>query len=341
MSDFTFSTITVGANSKSVHAITVAEHLDGSPIQIPVAMINGAKPGPCTWVLAGIDGDEIESIIGLQRAIKAIDPAQLTGSVVAILASNPLAVRDVSRISPIDGKCLNEVFPGSETGTYTERLASQLFSSITERLTADDIVLSLHGGGRSARAAGLIEIHGTGDKIEERGLELAKMACNPDLSIIVRIEERQGKWVDLYKGNLTRELYQFMPVAPLTIEAGGMGLMRERDIQGTCQAIINVLQGTGSLPGKPIPPEDDIIVTKENQRVFPTSRGFWLPNVEAGSLIEKEQLIAKVVNIYGHELELLKSPIDGVVLYMRGFGVIDPWSSKLQDVYGSNIGIIS
>ena len=340
MNSFTFAGINVQDNSKIYSSISVMNELDGSPVQIPVVIIQGSKTGPCAWVLAGIDGDEIESIIAAQKVVTEINPEDVKGTIVVILAANPLAVKNVSRISPIDGKCLNEVFPGNQEGTYTERVADLLFTNMTKIMQEEDIVLSLHGGGKFVRAAGLIEIHGTGDKIEERSMELAMMACNPDLSIIVRIEERTGTWVELYKGNLTRELYKSMSVAPLTIEAGGLGLMDERDIRGTFYAIMNVLRGVGMVNGQPKAPFNDVVITKENTRVFPKSRGFWLPNVKAGDQILKDTLIASVVDIYGKAQEELRAPYDGIVLYMRGYGVVDPLSSKLQDIYGSNIGKI-
>lgn len=338
MNSLKFAALDVARGSRARGTIQVGTTLEGSPLQVPIEIIHGEKVGPKVWVLAGIDGDEIESIIGLQRALQEIAAAELRGSVIAILASNPSAVRNVSRNSPIDDKCLNEVFPGKEGGTFTERLAHRLFDLLTDSMKEDDLVLSLHGGGSSVRAARLIEVHGTGDEIEERGMELARIACNPDLSVIVNINEREGPWVNIYKGYLTRELYRETGVAPITIEAGGLGMMNPRDIRAHSNGILNVMRGTGMLEGRPIPPREEIVTTYRNERVVPSVKGFWLRSAEAGEMVAQNQEIAQVVDIYGEELENLRSPFDGIVLYMREYGVVDPLSSRLHEIYGANIG---
>jgi predicted deacylase len=325
------------SGSKAFGSVTVAQSFDGSPVQMPFAILNGHTPGPKLWLIAGTHGDEIEGIVAVQRILRDTDPARLSGSIVAILAANPSAVGNQSRDSAIDGKDLNRAFPGDANGTFTDRLAHFLFTELKQALAPDDLIVSLHGGGRTLYSAGLIEVSGTGDEREQKSMELAQAACNPNLGIIARIEERSGPWATLYRGTLNRELGDAAPMRCITIEAGGLGRLTSEDLSAHYDGIRNVMFSAGMLDGKPLAPRDEIIITRENLRLNPTHRGFWLAHVQIRERVEKDALLAEVVDIYGKVLEQIRSPFDGLVLYMRGYGLVDPESSSLGDRYGVNV----
>lgn len=332
-----FGTITATAGTKTRGTITVTHNLDGSPVEIPVVVVNGTKPGRRVWLFCGIHGDEIEAIRAVQRFVADIDPDRLTGSVVAMLAANPSAVAACARESTEDGKDLNRVFPGDPAGSFTDRLAHMLFSHIAPVLDQDDVLFNLHGGGRTVLSANLIELRGTADEAEQRSFELAQMAVNPNLRIISRIDEREGPWAKTYRGTLMRELYLHTPIARLTLECGGMGRLRAEDIQAHYDAFANVMKGLDMIEGDPVRPGGEVIHTVENVRVMPSHRGLWLQQVDVGAPVSRDQVVAEVVDIYGDTVEQLRSPFDGLVLYTRGHGTVDPLSYRLGDRYGTNI----
>lgn len=333
-----FNSIVSGSGTRSEGSLPVTTNVNGSPVGIPFAVLNGVKPGPRVWVIAGIHGDEIEGVRAAQRVIREVDPARLKGSVVAILSANPSALAALAYESPEDGKHIGQVFPGSPNGSFTERLAHVLFSSMIEEISEDDAVLALHGGGRAHRAASLIQVRGTGDTLEAASMELARAGCNPNLNIVVRIEERSGPWATIYQGTLGRALHEIRRVRYLVPEAGGATLLALQDVQAHYDCICNVLKTMGMLEGALALPQRRVIYVKDNVRVFPTQRGFWLSQVEAGQRVGANDLIAEVVDIYGNVREELRSPFDGLVLYQRICGVVDPESGRLGDRYGANIG---
>lgn len=340
MSTVNFNGTTTLPGTKTVGAIEVTRNLDGSPVRVPYVILNGVRPGPKVWLLAGIHGDEIEAIVAVQNIIRNIDPQALRGAIIAILAANPAAVSNLSRESPQDHKDLNRVFPGDPQGSFTERLAHILFSEILKTISEEDVILNLHGGGRTVLAARLIEVRGTGDEHEERSVELARVACNPNLRIVARVDEQTGPWATTYRGTLLRELYQEVNTVRLTIEAGGLGRLDSRDIRAHYNAIYNVLCHSGLVDDRPTAPQEEVIFTKENVRVAATKRGLWIPHVEVGEYVKEQSTLAQIVDIYGQELEVLRSPFDGIVLYLRGYGVIDPESASLTQRYGANVGKI-
>src|SRR3989304_51659 len=109
----------------------VSVNLGSATVQIPVVIINGARPGPRVGATAGIHGAEYVSIAALRRVAMSLDPAEMPGSLVASLVSNPAAFAARSiYVDPLDGRNLNRTFPGDPAGGPTERLAAGLYPEI-------------------------------------------------------------------------------------------------------------------------------------------------------------------------------------------------------------------
>ena len=64
-------------------AIAVPAGTD-SALDIPVAVIHGARPGPTVAFVAGSHGTEYSSIIAMQRLIPRIDASKLAGTVIVV-----------------------------------------------------------------------------------------------------------------------------------------------------------------------------------------------------------------------------------------------------------------
>src|SRR6478752_10542600 len=60
-------------------------------LEVPVAILHGARPGPRVAVTAGIHGAEYVSIAALREVVRDLDPAAVTGSLVAVLTASPAA----------------------------------------------------------------------------------------------------------------------------------------------------------------------------------------------------------------------------------------------------------
>jgi len=118
----------------------------------------------------------------------------------------------------------------------------------------------------------------------------------------------------------------------------GLGQLDERDILSHYDAIMNVMIDLGMYRGHSKKPAGEIIKTMENVRVMPTKRGFWKRYVDIGAKVASGQHLASVLNVRGDEVERLVAPFTGIVLYLRGFGLVDPMSHKLGHRYGINVG---
>ena len=71
---FTVGTATAAAGQKATGYLQVPAGVDAAT-NIPVIVVNGAKPGPVLALVSGAHGTEYASIIALEKLIPALDPA--------------------------------------------------------------------------------------------------------------------------------------------------------------------------------------------------------------------------------------------------------------------------
>ena len=84
---------------------------DGAELRLPLHVLKGERPGPTLGLTALIHGDEpLPSVPIIRRVLELIDPAQLSGTVMALPVCNPVAAGVLARNSPLDGANLNAAF---------------------------------------------------------------------------------------------------------------------------------------------------------------------------------------------------------------------------------------
>lgn len=129
---------------KRLQKVTIGEFLDNSPVTMPVATVAGATEGPTVVIFAGIHGDESTGIDICRRVIQDLDPAKLTGTVVAVPVANGPSHLSRTRGFLHEERWLidiNRVFPGNREGLLTHRIAAILFD---EFVCQADLTIDLH-----------------------------------------------------------------------------------------------------------------------------------------------------------------------------------------------------
>ena len=214
--------------------LEVGETRDGSPFGLPVAVINGANPGKTLYVQAASDGDELNGVGVLQRLVPRLDPADLSGTILITGIVNYHAFQVAEHRNPIDDTKMNRAYPGSESGTSSERIANATF----EAATRADLVLDLHQGSTSRMIDEARVRCGSRHRLHDECLELAKVfGCGYVL-------DQKGP-----NGQLAR-------VAPdegiptIDPELGGCVGWDEESIRAGVVGIENVLTHYGFLPGR-------------------------------------------------------------------------------------------
>src|SRR5215471_18294313 len=66
----------------------------------PVEIGTGTKPGPVAWVQAVTHGDEYGGARALQDVVRGLDPAGMSGTLVAVMIANPPAFQGLQRVNP-------------------------------------------------------------------------------------------------------------------------------------------------------------------------------------------------------------------------------------------------
>jgi predicted deacylase len=101
--------------------------------------------GPVGLLVAGVHGDEGPwALLAIRRLLDTLSLGDVVGTLRVLPSANPLAVQIDQRENELDRLDLNSSFPGSDTGSHTERLAAAITS---HGLNGADFVLDVHGGG--------------------------------------------------------------------------------------------------------------------------------------------------------------------------------------------------
>src|ERR1700730_3489446 len=116
---------------------------------IPVVVVNGAKPGPVLALVTGAHGTEYVSIIALEKLIGELDPAQVSGTVILLPLVNIVSFEQkVPHVNPVDNKSMNRFYPGKMDGTQTDRVLFMITKEVVDRC---DYLIDYHGGGLDER----------------------------------------------------------------------------------------------------------------------------------------------------------------------------------------------
>ncbi|NHN60897.1 MULTISPECIES: succinylglutamate desuccinylase/aspartoacylase family protein [Halorussus] len=167
----TLGTASAAPGEVDTGRLQVGETRDGGDFGLPVAVVNGAEDGPTLYVQAVSDGDELNGLGVIQRAIPRISPEDLSGTVLVTGIVNYHAFQVAEHRNPIDDTKMNRTYPGDESGTSSERIAAATF----EAATRADLILDLHQGSTSRMLNEVRVRCGQRHRLHEECLELAKV----------------------------------------------------------------------------------------------------------------------------------------------------------------------
>src|SRR5882724_4015440 len=142
-SKFTVGTASAASGEKSSGTLEVPAGVDAAT-SIPVVVVNGAKPGKVLALVSGAHGTEYVSIIAIEKLIAALDPVQVTGTVILVPLINIQSFEQkVPHVNPVDNKSMNRFYPGKADGTQTDRVSFLITKQVVDRA---DYLIDYHGG---------------------------------------------------------------------------------------------------------------------------------------------------------------------------------------------------
>jgi predicted deacylase len=142
------ATVTVGTaaarRGQTAYGVIRVPAGTDSGTTLPIAVINGAHPGPVLALVAGSHGTEYTSIVALTRLIRQLDPRAISGTVIVAPLLNIASFTQMTvHVNPVDGKSMNGQYPGDPAGTQTQRVLASVAEQVVKPA---DVVVDLHGG---------------------------------------------------------------------------------------------------------------------------------------------------------------------------------------------------
>ena len=273
-------------------------------VEHPAFEARGAKDGPRVTLIGGIHGCEYSSIAAVTQFMNELDTGELAGSIAAVpVVSMQSFERRSPFVVPEDGKNLNRCFPGSYDGTYTDALARSIFDELIEPA---DVLLDLHGGDlvEGLEPFAIYEA----SPVEERAHAIAVAFGLP---YVVREQRQEGGL-----GGMTSSAAAAAGIPAVIAEAGGRGQLEEHAVTMLVDGVRNVLRHLEMLPGEEQPPRADMRTVGSFVWLRCERAGWWDAAVGSGDEVREGQVLGRVRNLWGDELEEIRAPRDGVVLFI-------------------------
>ena len=262
---------------------------------IDVTVFGSGKPE--VVVTGGIHGGETTGIYAARELISYLEAhSLLKGSVKVISLCNPTAFRRLERTSPYDNLDLNRIFPGSEQGTISQRVANALWK---ETQSADYIV-DLHCCGvyGSSYTLALWQNH-------PQAKELAAML---DIAIVVQSGGARGQlFVETCEAG--------RPAVIIELPGGGQGGVIDQEAGlKAYNALLNMLRGFKMIEGQYYEPTptwcNKLIPCRAD------AEGLFIPKVSGGDIVEKGQVLATLNN------NEITAPAKCTITGMRAMGYV-------------------
>ncbi|MFK5924505.1 MAG: succinylglutamate desuccinylase/aspartoacylase family protein [Verrucomicrobiota bacterium] len=285
-------------------------------IELQSTTIKGSADGPHLLITAGVHGDEFEGIFAIYQLIQQIKAAELRGTLTLIPIANQSAV-DLHQRCGADGENLARTFPGDINGSPTEQVAA----AVNEFITAADLYIDLHTGGR---IMDVYPLCGYGLVADQNILETQRrMARAMALPLI------WGTSADLNGRSMSAARDAGVPA--VYTEYRGPTPCKGKGVQAYVDGCLSVMAEFDMLEQKPITPtvaativEDGHPSSGHMQICNPSPiKGLFINSVQLGQNIACGDLLGKVIDpLTGAEHEI-RSKQSGAIIVIRSYPQVD------------------
>jgi uncharacterized protein len=304
---------TVGRGERRVIRVPVLTDLDGGEVALYIHAVVGVKPGPVFALHAGLHGSEWQSAEIVGRIVASLDPAEMSGAVLALPVGSPptLASRTRNMRDESDSADLNRAF-GNEQAWITDQLARAI---TTHLLKHADAMMDFHCGLWGAAMGSVTCVRDfTKPGLAERSFRMARAFGLTHF--------RRSDFVTRFPGPKSAVAYagEVLGIPGIASEVGGAGFGRELEevwLETNVRGVRNVLQHLEILPGQP-PVHDKVLIFERVVRVNPTNAGMLEPIFKPEDMMKREvqagELLGRVWSPYTFDvIEELRAPCRGLV----------------------------
>ncbi len=298
----------VAPGTKAKFTFMAERSFEGSFLDTALWAARGTSPGPTLCVVAGIHGDEINSVEIARRSFHAVDPQRLVGTLIVVPAANSEGFRTMNRYM-IDRRDLNRSFPGSVKGSVASIVANAMFERVIRQC---DYLIDLHTGSNFRSNVAQIRV----DMEDPASLALAE---NFGVGVIIGGAGPSG--------SLRREAVE-AGVAAIIYEAGPPYSFLEEEIELGTQGVLNVLDYLEMFETKGKRQKSQKLISSSWVRIPRGRGGIFLTKTRLGDRVDEGELLGTVTDpVTDYTYEIL-SPRDGIVIgaaipqvVLSGYGV--------------------
>jgi predicted deacylase len=281
---------------------------------VSVTVAKGAKPGKRVVLVSGVHGDEMSSIHTVLTVMSQLDPAEMSGTVMAVTDVSRPAIENMARRWPSSARGadlidLNRVWPGDENAPGAPaRHAGLLFNRLIR--PNSDYVLDFHTGatGLDATAFHLAK------------MDVPEVRAMAELFPIDQIFDNAG-----YPGLLTDALAQ-VGIPAFTPEVGSARRLDPSMIRLFVEGTMNVLKLHGIIEGPMGRTGRDtgIFVGNSLFPILATAGGIVEYLVRLADAVSIGQKIAIQRNMFGEVVAEYTSPVNGEIGGLRSDAMSEP-----------------
>lgn len=274
----------------------------GSPLLVPIIVVNGSKSGITFGMTAAIHGNELNGIAVIHQLIASINPAQLTGSIIAIPGLNPVSVALEQREFS-DTEDLNRLFPGKADGTISQ----QFVHKITDRvLPVFDVHLDMH-----TASFGRTNTFYIRSDLKNDTLHALALLQQADIIVNSTVASAGSNAAGLTMRSMAGKI----GIPSITVEYGNPQVyqpeMTARGLKGV-QNILGWLGMYGNVALSDVP--DTAVKCKKSYWLYTNEGGFLEVTVALNESVKKGDEIALVRDAFGIVIARYTAPEDGIVI---------------------------
>ncbi len=243
---------------------------------------------PNLMIVAAMNGRSATDVYASYLIMKYLENLdRIDGSVTFLPVASPLAFRLGIKVSPLDSKDLDTVFPGNEYGSITERTAWEIW----RRASTADFIIELRTGWQNC-SSHVVAMHR--DYIHVRNL--ASQIALPFVAQSAGI-----------RGALTTEAaHEGIPAVAVEMR-GDTDQVDSQAAVEVREALLNLMRIKDMIPGEKIEASNTLMGRLQHVNV--DTEGFFVPTVNLGETIKSGDVIGQV-----QDKNEIVTPHDGAVI---------------------------
>ncbi|MCB1189659.1 MAG: succinylglutamate desuccinylase/aspartoacylase family protein [Leptospiraceae bacterium] len=273
-------------------------------IEIPVSIIRGTQKGSIVCMTGGIHGDELNGIEIVRRILNQFDPEEVNGTLIGIPIVNIPGFKRGERYLP-DRRDLNRYFPGNPTGSIASRIAYQIFNEVIKKC---DYLVDFHTA--SFHRSNLPQI-----RADLQKPQIKNMAIHFGAPIVIH---KPGA-----KGTL-RTSASDVNIPAIIFEAG-------QPLRLQMSNITKGVKGMNALLAHLKVIKIEITSSKTTNAIYLSTKwsransgGMIFPKIKSGSLVNKNDLLAEIIDPISNKKSFVYADSDGMVIGMALSQIVLP-----------------